>query len=120
MSIEYVIDTKDEIIIFHFSSRPVLEDYQSSFPAALREIEPAGITRWLLVLEYSEPSPDEKNLGFNQFVAQEIYRYVSRMAVVCPLQDHVRLRDVLEPLINQDKQVSIFTTFEEAKRWLLE
>ncbi len=119
MAIEYEVDTNDGILTFHFSSQPVLEDYQSSFPAGLREAEEAGITRWLLDLKYSEPSSDEKIRAFNEFVAQEINRYVSKLAVACPLQGHARLRDVLEPIINQGKDVHMFETVEEARSWLL-
>ena len=120
MAIEYEIDTTDGIVIFRFTTQPSLEDYQSSFAAGLRACEEAGITHWLLVLEYSEPSSDEKIRAFNEFVAQEINRYVSKMAVVCPLQGHARLRDVLEPIINQGKEVGIFTTVEEARNWLVQ
>jgi hypothetical protein len=119
MAIEFEIDTNDGVLTFHFTSQPVLEDYQSSFPAALREAEAAGITRWLLVLEYSEPSSDEKIRAFNEFVAQEISRYVTKMAVVCPVQGHARVRDVLEPIINQGKEVGMFQMTEEAMTWLL-
>lgn len=120
MAIEYEIDTTDRIVIFHFTAQPSLEDYQGNFAAGLRACEEAGINHWLLDLEYSEPSSDEKIRAFNEFVAQEISRYVSKMAVACPLQGHARLRDVLEPIINQGKEVGIFTTVEEARNWLVQ
>lgn len=120
MAIEYEIDTIDEIVTFHFTSLPTAEDYQSSFATALKEVEAAGINHWLMLLDYSEPSSDEKIRAFNELVVQEINRYVSKMAIVCAMQLHVRVRNVLEPITNQGKEVNFFTTVEEAKSWLLE
>ncbi|MEE4238936.1 MAG: hypothetical protein V2I51_19620 [Anderseniella sp.] len=118
MAIEYEIDTKDGIVSLHFSSPPVMEDYQSTFPNVLREVAAARTERWLLALDYSEPSSDDKVHGFSEFVAQEISRYVKKMAVVCPLQGHARINDVLEPIRNQGKPIEMFETVDEARHWL--
>ncbi len=119
MVIDYDIDTIDGIVTFYFSSQPEIEDYQQSFLAALREIEAAGISRWLLVLDY-EPRANKDSSSYNEFVAREVSRYVTKLAVVCPLQGHARMRNVLEPIINQHRQVAMFQMQDEARSWLCE
>ena len=118
MAIDYRID--DGVVTLHFSAPPTMEDYQSSFPDALREIDAAKIGRWLVVLDYEEPISDEKARAFNEFVALDINRYVSKIAIVCPMQWHARLRDIFDPLRNQGKPVGMFQTIDEAKSWLQE
>jgi hypothetical protein len=120
MAIEYKIDTKDRVVTFHFSAPPTREDYESSFPDALREIYAAQIDRWLIVLDYEDPISDQKTHTFNEFVALEINRYVSKIAFVCPVQWHARLRDIFEPVSNQGKPVGMFQTIGEAESWLQE
>ncbi|MEE4235107.1 MAG: STAS/SEC14 domain-containing protein [Anderseniella sp.] len=120
MAIDYKIDTKDGVVTFHFRAPPTMEDYQSSFPDALREIDAAQIGRWLIVLDYEAATSDEKARAYSEFVALEIRRYVNKIAIVCPVQWHARLRDIYEPLSNQGKPVDMFQTIEEAKSWLQE
>ncbi|MEE4238501.1 MAG: STAS/SEC14 domain-containing protein [Anderseniella sp.] len=118
MAIDYKIDTKDGVVTLHFSAPPTMEDYETSFPDALREIDAAQISRWLIVLDYEDPISDQRARSFNEFVALEINRYVSKIAIVCPVQWHARLNNIFEPLSNQGKLVGMFQTIEEAKSWI--
>ena len=120
MAINYEIDPEEGIVTFHYDAPPAIEDYQLGFSKALQEIGDAGISRWLLILDYDEPTSDQRAQAFNEIVAQEINRYITKIAVVCPLQWHARLSDVLEPISNQGKPVGLFQTIDEARNWLKE
>lgn len=120
MAIECQIDSKSGIAIFHSTSLPRLEDDHAGFAFALKKIAAARLDRWLALMEHSPSSSDESILAFNEFVAREISRYVSSLAVVRPVQGHARLHDVTEPVRNQGKQVGIFETVEDARDWRCE
>ena len=66
----------------------------------------------------ADPISDQRARSFNEFVALEINRYVSKIAIVCPVQWHARLNNIFEPLSNQGKLVGMFQTIEEAKSWI--
>ncbi len=119
MAITYEINEKDGIISFHFSSPPTIDDYQQAFPAAIEQVVSGNINRWLLIFdEYSLSDTDDKSEAFGEFVAREINRYISKIAIVCPAQYDPRFQDVLEPIRNQDKPIGMFQTIEEAQDWL--
>jgi hypothetical protein len=120
MAIKFELNPDEGIVTFHYDAPATMDDYQADFSNALKEIEAAGISRWLLVLEFDEPASDQRARAFNESVAQEINRYITKIAVVCPLQWHARLSDVLEPISNQGKPVGLFQTIDEAQNWLKE
>ncbi len=120
MTIKYEISPEEGIVTFHYDAPPTMEDYQSGFAKALKEIEGARIGKWLLVLDFDEPASDERDRAFSESVVQEINRYITKIAVVCPLQGHARIFNVLEPVSNQGKPVGVFQTIDEARNWLHE
>ncbi len=120
MAIKYEINCDEGIVTFHYDAPPTMEDYQSGFAKALQEIERARIGNWLFVVDCDELASDERARAFNESVVREINRYITMIAVVCPLQGHARIFNVLEPVSNQGKPVGVFQTIDEARNWLHE
>ncbi len=118
MTISCKVEEDKQLVTCHLTALPTRDDYQSTFPNSSKEIELGSFGRRLLVLEYNDPESDEDGRDFNAFVARDINKYVTRHAVVCFRSIYDRVRDVLEPISNQGKEVGMFETEVDARKWL--
>jgi len=120
VAITYKIDEGAGIVSFRFSHYPTVDDYQEGFSQALEQVEAAHIDRWLVWLDYDELTLDTRSLTFSKEIALDINRYISKLAVVCPIKWHSREKIILELIRNQFKEVKIFVSVQDARKWLLE
>ena len=117
MTITYKI-VKQTILKWMVDSPPSIDDYQAAMPGIVEAMASTDISKLLIIFNYVDGKTTTQAESFTYFAFNEAKKYINKVAVVCSSAQQVRVREVLEPLRNQGKEVAFFDSSEIAEDWL--
>jgi len=117
MAITYEI-VKHDILKWGVDSPPSIEDYQVAMPGTVEAITSANISKLLIILNLVDGKNTPQAMSFTEFAFNDLKKYINKVAVVCSSAHRVRMKEILDPLQNQGKEIAFFDSSEVAEDWL--
>jgi len=117
MTITYEI-VRQDILKWEVDSLPSIDDYQVAMPGTLEAITSANISKLLIILNLVDGKNTPQAMSFTEFAFNDLKKYINKVAVVCSSAHRVRMKEILDPLQNQGKEIAFFDSSEVAEDWL--
>ena len=120
MSMSYQLDKGNSVVEVRIDRPLPVEEQQKILPKIVSAATDNGFSKWLIILTTTEMQDTNQARLFTEFVLDHLKLYISKLAVVCDATMRSRVREVVEPIENQEKPVGIFSSEVEARAWLQE
>jgi hypothetical protein len=106
------------ILKWELDSPPSIDDYQVVMPGILEALASANISKLLIVLNFVDGKHSPQAMSLSEFAFNDLKKFIDKIACVCSSGQRVRMREILDPLQNQGKEIAFFDSIEEAEGWL--
>lgn len=118
MAISYEIDKEHCTVELLFDSPISLEDYQTVMPGLVKDVTAEMVDKWLIKADGQDQTDSAHVMSFTSFIFNDLKSYIKKVAIICPPNAQARIREIMEPIENQEKPVKFYQSIDEAREWL--
>lgn len=115
---KYSADENSGLLHLTQVGRSTFEDFQAEMPGLMRCLRSGRYPKFLLDIEHLDAPDDYVDPDLAFAAINQIKIWISRMAIVCPVEHVDAVEPIAEIVRNHRKPVRQFSRVADALRWL--